>query len=350
MSLKDIEKLKEKVDKDPNSKLFVPLADEYRKEGMLDEAINVLLNGLEKQPVYSSARVALGKIYIEKGMLEEARNEFEKVIKSIPDNLYAHKKLAEIYKDTGERELAIRSFKTVLKLNPMDEDALNKLREIEGLASDEKPPEQPQRIEPFPDEGVEPSEEAVEAEDFAGKLEAHIFTEKPAVEPPHAEEDLDAFKESIFGSQENETEGFTEEISLEDDKDSGADEDIGILDEPSESGEDITVDKIEDVTPEEIETEFLRDTENLEIKEPAAKNLTVEDADICISKGDYVEAMNVLRNILSSNPDDRKVLQRAEELKVLLKLMGKDKEVLISKLNSFLEGINKRRDEFFRSS
>jgi len=34
----------------------------------------------------------------------------------------------------------------------------------------------------------------------------------------------------------------------------------------------------------------------------------------------------------------------------LIKLMGKDKELLISKLNIFLEGVNKRRDEFLRST
>src|SRR5512147_3097157 len=105
MSLKDIEKLKERVDKDPNSKLFVPLAEEYRKEGMLDDAISVLLTGIERQPGYMSARVSLGKIYLEKGMMKEARSEFENVVSIIPDNLYAQKKLAEIYKGLGEAGL-----------------------------------------------------------------------------------------------------------------------------------------------------------------------------------------------------------------------------------------------------
>ena len=132
MSIKEIEKLREKVEKDPNSKLYVPLAEEYRKEGMLDEAIEVLQKGLEKQPGYMSARVSLGKIYLEKGQMDEARVEFENVVKLIPDNLYAHKKLAEIYRDTGKKDLAIKSFRTFLKLNPMDEDALNNLRELEG--------------------------------------------------------------------------------------------------------------------------------------------------------------------------------------------------------------------------
>jgi len=108
MALEDIERLKEKITRDPNSKLFVPLAEEYKKAGMYDEAIDALTKGLEQQPGYLSARVSLGKIYIERGMLSEARDEFEKVINAIPDNLYAHKKLAEIYRELGEKEKAIQ--------------------------------------------------------------------------------------------------------------------------------------------------------------------------------------------------------------------------------------------------
>src|SRR5512134_751463 len=125
MGTKDIEKLKEKFEKDLNSKLFLPLAEEYRKEGMLDEAIAALQTGLDKHKAYTSARVLLGKIYLEKGMLDEARKEFENVTASVPDNLFAHKKLAEIYRDTGEAELAIKAFKSILRLNPMDEESLN---------------------------------------------------------------------------------------------------------------------------------------------------------------------------------------------------------------------------------
>jgi tetratricopeptide (TPR) repeat protein len=131
MSSEEIERLREKTEKDPNSKLFVPLAEEYKKAGMYDEAIDALIKGLERQPAYLSARVSLGKIYIERGMLADAMAEFEKVIAAIPENLYAHKKLAEIYRELGDKDKAIREFKTVLKLNPLDEWAATSLSSIE---------------------------------------------------------------------------------------------------------------------------------------------------------------------------------------------------------------------------
>lgn len=229
MALEDIERLKEKVDKDPNSKLFIPLAEEYKKAGMYDEAIDVLIKGIERQPGYMSAHVSLGKIYIERGMLEEAMAEFEKVISAIPDNLYAHKKLAEIYRDLGEKDKALKEFETVLQLNPMDEWAAMNLADVKA---------------------------------------------------PETVEDIE---KSIF-KQETET--------------------------PS---------------------------------------LSPADADQYILEGKYMEAMNVYRKIFSIEPGNMQVMQRIEELKALLKLLGKDKEELITKLDNLLAGIKKRRDEFLGS-
>ena len=131
MALEDIEKLKARLEKDAESKLYIPLAEEYRKEGMYDEAINVLLDGLDRQPGYTNARVSLGKIYLEKGQIEDAIEEFEKVINAIPDNLFAQKKLAEINKTIGNTEKAIFHFRKVLELNPLDDEARETLDTLE---------------------------------------------------------------------------------------------------------------------------------------------------------------------------------------------------------------------------
>jgi chromosome segregation ATPase len=60
-----------------------------------------------------------------------------------------------------------------------------------------------------------------------------------------------------------------------------------------------------------------------------------------------MEAMNIYRRILSVEPGNMHVMQRIEELKALLKLLGKDKEELIAKLDSLLADIKKRRNKFF---
>lgn len=131
MGLQDLERLQQKIAKDPDSKLFVPLAEEYRKAGLVDDAINLLVQGLEKHPNYLSAHVLLGKIFMEKRMLAEAKNEFQKVIAIIPDNLYAHKKLADIYRELGDRKDTVSELRIILNLNPADEWALATLSAIE---------------------------------------------------------------------------------------------------------------------------------------------------------------------------------------------------------------------------
>jgi tetratricopeptide (TPR) repeat protein len=356
MSLKDIEKLKERVDKDSNSKLFVPLAEEYKKEGMLDEAISVLLGGIERQPGYMSARVSLGKIYFEKGMMNEARSEFENVIKSIPDNLYAHKKLAEIYRDLGEKALSIRSYKAVLSLNALDDDAISNLRDLEEYEEKKEQVETAHEVKGGPDAAALPLFHG----DISGPGAEEVGPVPKITLPQHTEEELNAFKDSIFGERS------TEAVHAEEtDSDVGEEEAIEILedDTPGEkmSFEDVNEAVLVDVphlanvsadTDENVTAARYRAEEKAESVSPEslAGGTRPEDADGLITAGNYLGAMNAYRKMLSADPDNRAVLQRIEELRALLKLMGKDKETLIAKLDDFLKGIQKRRDEFYRSS
>ena len=68
-----IESLKDRIARDPFSRAFLQLAEEYRKEGRFAEAIDVCLQGLERHPSYHTARIALGRTYLESGDVEHAR-------------------------------------------------------------------------------------------------------------------------------------------------------------------------------------------------------------------------------------------------------------------------------------
>ena len=58
-----IDRLATAVAKDPRSKEFLPLADEYMKVGMWQEAAGVLEDGLKVYPGFVTAMVALGRAY-----------------------------------------------------------------------------------------------------------------------------------------------------------------------------------------------------------------------------------------------------------------------------------------------
>jgi tetratricopeptide (TPR) repeat protein len=128
--LPKIAELSEKLRKDPASRLFVPLAEEYVKAGMLEEAIQVLVDGLKKHPQFFSARVTLGRIYADQHKFKEAKVEFEQVLKASPDNLVALKKMATIYRMEGEREQAKKCCEMLLVSNPKDAEARKLLDEL----------------------------------------------------------------------------------------------------------------------------------------------------------------------------------------------------------------------------
>ena len=86
------------LSKDPGSMVFAPLAEAYRKTGMLDEAIATAQDGLELHPNYVSGMVALGRAYYEKGLLIEAREILDQVHATAPDNIIAANILEEIKK------------------------------------------------------------------------------------------------------------------------------------------------------------------------------------------------------------------------------------------------------------
>jgi tetratricopeptide (TPR) repeat protein len=400
MSSEEIERLKEKIEKDPNSKLFVPLAEEYKKAGMYDEAIDALIKGLEKQPAYLSARVSLGKIYIERGMFADAMAEFEKVIAAIPENLYAHKKLAEIYRELGDKDKAIREFRNVLKLNPLDEWAATSLSSLEKEPVPPVQKPQAKQIEeiseaeqepiitgegegkpfgmPFTEKDLmatatseEKNEEEQPSEISAGEEDSKLWSvpseltekiEEPDKIPP--ETLINQEETDLWQSQLN----TTQDLKEEEDK----------IPETSISEEDLQlwkshaeiVEKQEEAVADVMEAEELPEEESISFEdifrkpEPAPQEkistieekvsmesaLNISDADQYIAGGKYLDAMNIYKKLLSADPDNRQIMQRTEELRSLLKLLGKDKEELVSRLESFLEGIKKRKNEFFGSS
>jgi len=96
-----IEELKRRVHSDPASIAFAALAEEYRRAGRFDEAIETCNTGLVRHPSYLSAHVTLGRALIEVGRLEDARTELEYVLKLAPENLAAIRGLAEIHHRIG---------------------------------------------------------------------------------------------------------------------------------------------------------------------------------------------------------------------------------------------------------
>jgi tetratricopeptide (TPR) repeat protein len=159
----EIARLRAQLARDPGSKLFMPLAEEYLKAGMAGEAVSTLENGLNANPYYMSAKVLLGKAYLQSGDTGKAKEQFEAVVKAIPDNLLAHRKLGEIYLGMGMMAEAISSFRIITLLNPKDEEAKALLKEAESprAAAPEAPAEEEPAVARVEDTEPEPQENAI---------------------------------------------------------------------------------------------------------------------------------------------------------------------------------------------
>ncbi len=119
----EIKKFEDQLAKDPKSYCFAPLADLYRKLGLLDEAISVAQRGVELHPSYVGGLVSLAKAYFEKGQKQESRAVLERLVTITPENLMAQKLLAQTCLDTGDIAAAEKAFQVVLALNPADSES-----------------------------------------------------------------------------------------------------------------------------------------------------------------------------------------------------------------------------------
>ena len=120
----EIDRLATQLAKDPQSKAFLPLAEEYCKVGMWEEAVSVLEDGLKYYPGFITAMVVLGRAYDQLKQPTKAKAVLEGAVKLSPENLRAHRTLIKIYAAQGLTQEALGSCRVILAVNPKDEEAL----------------------------------------------------------------------------------------------------------------------------------------------------------------------------------------------------------------------------------
>jgi len=128
----EIERYLSMWERDPKSRVFAPLAEAYRKSGLVDRAIEICLKGLQIHPNYVSGRVALGRAYFDKGEYSSAKVQLEMVFESDPENLVAAKTLGQIYESDGDLEKALLAYRLALYTTPSAKEIIRKVKSIEG--------------------------------------------------------------------------------------------------------------------------------------------------------------------------------------------------------------------------
>ncbi len=135
-SAEHLNQLRQRWERDPKSRAFLQLAEEYRRAGQLDEAVHVLRAGLKEHPTYLSAQVALGRCLMESGVPDAAAEILERAVARDPTQLVANKLLVEAYLAKGQADKASERLNLYKLFNDRDaeiEPLEARIRALQGL-------------------------------------------------------------------------------------------------------------------------------------------------------------------------------------------------------------------------
>lgn len=291
----EIAKLSEKLQKEPGSKIFFNLAEEYFKGGMLEEALIVLQTGLKVHPSYLGAKVLLGKVYAGQNKVKEAKELFEQILKVNPDNLIVNKKLALIYFDDKLFNEAEKCCNQVLFFSSKDADAITLLQKIkEGRTASEPRPPEVKFPEPPPLPAVTPEI----SETPVNRIE--IAQSAKEIEPP---------SEALISVAPP----VTEEVSL-----NGKKDDNGLEKPEPENQFDFA-----DIMKEEVKAPPARSGSSEKGEGRSKENLeTMALAELYIKQGHYQKGIEIYQKLLDQDPYNETVRQQLEDARTIGNLLG----------------------------
>ncbi len=112
---------------DSKALIFATLADVYLTSGMIDEAISILKDGLNRNPNYTLGKIILGRAYYLKGDTEQALKILEEIYEQARESENENLYLGHIHKKLGNYEKAIQFYEATLKINPENKEAKQEL-------------------------------------------------------------------------------------------------------------------------------------------------------------------------------------------------------------------------------
>lgn len=132
-----VERYQLEYQKNPRSKVFAPLAEAYRKMGLLEEAFTVAQAGVKHHPSFASGRVVFARILLDQKNFEQALDHLKAAATLSPDNIMAHSLMGETFLQLRRPKDALNAFKMVLFIDPGNERARLAVRKWEFLTADE---------------------------------------------------------------------------------------------------------------------------------------------------------------------------------------------------------------------
>ena len=131
----EIDKLEARFRDNPKGRNFAPLADAYRKAGLIDNAIDLCQNGLKLHPDYVSAYIVYARCLVDKKDDGAALGVFKQVLGLDGENIIALRGLAELAERNGKYAEEVEWLVRLLNADPMNGDAAEALARAKGKAA-----------------------------------------------------------------------------------------------------------------------------------------------------------------------------------------------------------------------
>jgi tetratricopeptide (TPR) repeat protein len=124
----------EKQFADNPRRVFARLANEYRKAGDPERAIEICRHHVPQQPGYISGHIVLGQALFDTGQFDEARGAFETALGLDPENLIALRQLGDIARETGDIDGAGSWYRRLLEVDPQNDEVAEQLQALSSAA------------------------------------------------------------------------------------------------------------------------------------------------------------------------------------------------------------------------
>lgn len=280
--------------KNPRSRVFAPLAESFRKLGMLEDAYKILKEGIRNHPNYTLGYIVLANCYYDEEKYELTYNTLRPIINQNADNITLQKIFAQACIHLGHLEEALDTYKYLLFMNPKDKFFAEQVKRLEDDL-------------------------------LVGHKQLNVEQIIKAPNLPVDKLPQTTFDDDWVQVDFNQPQNNADSRPLIDDGHQSVDESQWVMKNPSTEEQELTLEE-EKIPERSLEDEYYADEfqDEGDIDEINANSISSEAPivshtliDLYCAQHYYDKAIELLEKIIELNPEDISTIQKLEKVKEL---------------------------------